>query len=185
MENVSSNKMFNTLAQYEIIGRIPNGTYIVGYVLNNRITGEQTMVQKGVVEQLALNKNIYNANAQIYNNVVNLKGINCKISKLPKYYANGELIKDNEKSNKVSKPFLRIVGRVQSSREICAYIIEYKDKNNKIARIRVDKDKVINYAKNGYIENAKVQFNGGELMLRGVNEDLTTLKKFKDNGGTV
>lgn len=176
----NTNKMYNTSAQYEIIGRIPNGTYIAGYVLYNRINGEITTEQKGVVEQLALNKNIYNANAQIYNNIVNLKGINCKLSQLPKYCADGRLIEDKQKSNKNIKPFLRIVGRVQRSREICAYIVEYRDKANKLARKRIEKDKIIDLARNGYIENAKVQLNGGELMLRGVNVDLTTLKKFKD-----
>lgn len=180
MNYINNNyKSYNTGAQYEIIGRIPNGTYIVGYVLNNRVTGEKSMVQKDIVEQLALNKNIYNASAQLYDNVVNMKGINCKLSQLPKYKVNGEVIKDKD-FNKNFQPFLKIVGKVQRARQICAYIVEFKDKNNRISRKRIDKDEVIKLAQAGYIINAKVQYNSGELMLRGVNEDLTLLKRYKE-----
>lgn len=174
-------KNYNMLAQYEIIGRVPNGTSIVGYVIRNRMNGEVNIIQKGIVEQLALCKNIYNANAQIYNNVVNLKGINCKLSQLPKYSANGTIIDDSETKKYQIEPFLRIVGRVQRARAICGYIIEYVDKDNRITRKRLDKDKVLELARAGYIINAKAQLNNGELMLRGIDEDLGNLKTFKDN----
>lgn len=176
----SIDKNCNILAQYEIIGRVPNGTSIVGYVIKNRTNGEIQILQKGIVEQLALCKNIYNANAQIYNNVVNLKGINCKLSQLPRYTADGSIICDKETKRYSVEPFLRIVGRVQRQRIICGYIIEYKDREDKIIRKRVDKDKTLELARAGYIINAKAQLNNGELMLRGIDEDLGLLKTFKD-----
>lgn len=173
-------KNCNMLAQYEIIGRVPNGTSIVGYVIKNRYNGEICILQKGIVEQLALCKNIYNANAQIYNNVVNLKGINCKLSQLPKYSANGAIIENNNSKKYQIDPFLKIVGRVQKARAISGYIIEYKDKDDKIVRKRVDKDRTLELARAGYIINAKAQLNNGELMLRGIDEDLGNLKTFKE-----
>lgn len=176
----SIDKNCNILAQYEIIGRVPNGTSIVGYVIKNRTNGEIQILQKGIVEQLALCKNIYNANAQIYNNVVNLKGINCKLSQLPRYTADGSIICDKETKRYSVEPFLKIVGRVQRQRIICGYIIEYKDREDKIIRKRVDKDKTLELARAGYIINAKAQLNNGELMLRGIDEDLGLLKTFKD-----
>ena len=174
-------KNCNILAQYEIIGRVPNGTSIAGYVVRNRMTGEVTMLQKGIVEQLALCKNIYNASAQIYNNIVNLKGIGCKLSQLPKYSATGELIDTNNTKKYQVEPFLKIIGRVQKYREICGYILEYRDREDKIIRKKFTKEKVLELARAGYITNAKAQLNNGELMLRGIDEDLGALKTFKEN----
>lgn len=174
-------KNYNILAQYEIIGRVPNGTSIVGYVIRNRMNGEVSILQKGIVEQLALCKNIYNATAQIYNNVVNLKGIGCKLSQMPKYSANGAVIDNIETKKYQIEPFLKIIGRVQRSRVICGYILEYKDKEDNIIRKKFDKDKVLELARAGYIINAKAQLNNGELMLRGIDEDLGMLKTFKEN----
>lgn len=177
---VELDKNCNMLAQYEIIGRVPNGTSIAGYVVKNRMTGEVTMLQKGIVEQLALCKNIYNASAQIYNNVVNLKGLGCKLSQLPKYSANGELITTVNTKKYQVEPFLRIIGRVQKYREICGYIIEYRDSNDNLIRRKFTKEKVLELARKGYIINAKAQLNNGELMLRGIAEDLGALKTFKE-----
>ena len=58
---IGYDRNYNILAQYEIIGRVPRGTSVIGYMLYNRVTGECTIMTKAVVEQLALNKNIYNA----------------------------------------------------------------------------------------------------------------------------
>ena len=180
--NNRQDRAYNYSAKYEVVGRVPDGTSVVAYICLDRENGKHTMLSKGIVEQLALNKNIYNVQAQIYNNIVNLKGINCKLSQLPRYNANGSIIENNTVSNKKDiVPFIRIIGRVQKSKSISGYIVEYKTKDNKTARKKIDKEMMLGLARKGYVINAKAQLNNGVLMLRGLNEDLGMLKTYKEN----
>ena len=75
---------YNVSARYTLVGRIMKSTSVVAYVINDRVNGQIYPLGKGVVEQLALNKQIYNSYAQVYGGVVIMKGIGCKISELPK-----------------------------------------------------------------------------------------------------
>lgn len=172
---------YNILGKYEIIGRVPNGTSIVAYTLMNRLSGKLEIFPKELVEQLALDKQIYNANAQLYNNIVNLRGINCKLSKLPKYNANGTLYEESLTKKKDISPIFRIVGRVQGANTTTkAYILEYRTRSGETTRSKLDRDKVLELARDGYIVNAKAQLNSGRLMLRGIDEDLAALKTFRE-----
>ena len=78
-------KDYNFGAKYSIIGRILNRTTVEYYVLQDRSNNSTLKMKKGVVEQLALSKQIYNCNAQVYKDIVNMKGINFKLSQLPRY----------------------------------------------------------------------------------------------------
>lgn len=173
--NIMTDKKYNISAQYEIIGRVPDGKSVIGYVLLSKIDGTTMICSRGTVEQLALDKKIYNATAQIYNNNVVLKGINCKLNQLPNYSVDGTRITSKEKR---SIPKLRIIGRIQNSRIVSSYIVEY-DSNGETKRRTFTKDEILDLARRGLIINAKAQLNNGELMLRGINEDLGSLKTYK------
>ena len=72
-----------------MIARVMNKTTVVAYVLRDRNNGEYITLDKNTVDNLALNKEIYNCYAQVYQGSCNLKGINCQISKLPKFRPDG------------------------------------------------------------------------------------------------
>lgn len=168
---------YNIGARYNIIGRIPQGTTVIAYVLKDSITGNITSLEKGVVEQLALNKQIYNCTAQIYGNIVNLKGIQCKLSKLPRY--NPDLtpyIKDKQKNRKT--PIIKLVGKVQNGRSISDYVVESLKEPGRL--MKVPRDTIIKLAQEGLIINAKAQMNGQDIMLRGANGfNLSQLQLYK------
>lgn len=167
---------YNIGARYEIIGRVTSGTAVVAYTLRDKISGLICQMEKGIVEQLALNKQIYNCNAQLYGNIVNLKGINCKLSQLPKFDNKGNAIDENKNKRKNTAD-LKLVGKVPCGRLISDYIVisVYEpDKTMKIPR-----ETVIKLAQEGRIINAKSQMNGEEAMLRGTaGVNLAQLKTY-------
>lgn len=171
-------KYYNVGAKYEIIGRITKGTTVSAYILKDKTNNKLFKMDKGIVEQLALQKQIYNCNAQTYKNIVNLKGINCKISQLPKYDENGNRIVDEVKVKKRSIADLQLVGKVPCGRGISDYIVvEISDPSKKM---KLPRDLVIQLAQEGRIINAKSQMNGTEVILRGVaGEKLNNLNVYQ------
>lgn len=160
--------MYNVGAIYEIIGRVVNGTSVPAYMLKDRRNNQARAVEKTIVEQLALNKQIYNCTGQIYNNIVNLKGINCKLSKLPKYDIHGKLIPECENITQTKKVGdLQLIGKIQDGRVIKAYVVCAVSDESK--RKIISRDKVLSLAQSGRIINAKSQRNGNEIVLRGNN----------------
>lgn len=156
---------YNVGAKYEIIGRIQHGTSVMAYMVKDRVESSTSIIEKGIVEQLALNKQIYNCNAQLYGNIVNMKGVNCKLNQLPKYTESGDLVPEEEKPKKKAPADLKLIGKVQTGRTITDYIVvALKDTSKKM---KVPKETVLQLAQEGRILNAKVQMNNGEMMLRG------------------
>lgn len=156
---------YNVGAKYEIIGRIQHGTSVMAYMVKDRVENSTSIIEKGIVEQLALNKQIYNCNAQLYGDIVNMKGVNCKLNKLPKYTESGDLVPEAEKPKKKAPADLKLIGKVQSGRTVTDYIVvALKDTSKKM---KVPKETVLQLAQDGRILNAKVQMNNGEMMLRG------------------
>lgn len=167
---------YNIGAQYEIIGRITEKTTVTHYALRDRNTGQFITLQKGIVEQLALNRQIYNCNAQIYENLVNLRGIGCKLNQLPKYDLQGNLVVDKPKQKRKVQADLEIIGKKQKGRNINTYIVRSLYNNN-IAE--VPRSTVIKLAQLNRIHNVKVQQNEGIPMLRGINGfNLSNLKNY-------
>lgn len=156
---------YNVGAKYEIVGRIQHGTSVMAYMVKDRVENSTSIIEKGIVEQLALNKQIYNCNAQLYGNIVNMKGVNCKLNQLPKYTETGDLVPEEEKPKKKAPADLKLIGKVQTGRTITDYVVvALKDTSKKM---KVPKETVLQLAQEGRILNAKVQMNNGELMLRG------------------
>lgn len=156
---------YNVGAKYEIVGRIQHGTSVMAYMVKDRVENSTSIIEKGIVEQLALNKQIYNCNAQLYGNIVNMKGVNCKLNQLPKYTETGDLVPEEEKPKKKAPADLKLIGKAQTGRTITDYVVvALKDTSKKM---KVPKETVLQLAQEGRILNAKVQMNNGELMLRG------------------
>ena len=163
------NDCYNIGAKYEIVGRVSHGTTVVAYMVKDRTAGTTSKIEKGIVEQLALNKQIYNCHAQLYNDRVNMKGINCKISKLPKYDDNGSLVVLEEPLKRKVIADLKLIGKVQSGRVISDYVVVSLLSPDK--KMKVPKETVLQLALEGRVTNAKVQMNNGEMILRGSTEE--------------
>lgn len=171
-------KYFNIGAKYEIVGRVTKGTSVSDYIVKDKTNGKVIKLEKGIVEQLALQKQIYNCKAQTYNNLVNLKGINCKISQLPKYDEKGNKIVEVAKNKKKSIADLQLIGRVQCGRGISDYIVIPINEPSK--KMKLPRDLVIQLAQEGRLINAKSQMNGTEIILRGVaGERLSNLSTYQ------
>jgi hypothetical protein len=158
-------KYFNVGARYELVGRITNGTAVSAYMVKDKTNNKEFKLEKGTVEQLALQKQIYNCNAQTYNNLVNLKGIKCKISQLPKYTEDGNKVDDTVRNKKQSIADLKLIGKVLCGRGVSDYIVIPVDEPSK--KMKLPRDLVIQLAQEGRLINAKSQMNGTEVILRG------------------
>lgn len=172
------NNCYNIGARYAIAGRILKGTTVIAYVMHDKILGQYSPLEKSLVEQLALNKQIYNCSAQIYGDIVNLKGINCKLSQLPKYNPDGTLVDDSDKIKKKVVPDLKLVGKVHTGRTVTSYIMIALNEPDKL--MKIPKDAVIKLAQEGRIINAKSQMNGKDALIRAANGyTLSGLKTYK------
>lgn len=159
--------MYNVSAVYEVVGRILDGTYVTAYMIRDRRNNETNILSKQVVEQLALNKQIYNCSAQIYKNIVNMKGINCKLSALPKFDTQGNRIIDETPVKHKTVADLRLIGKIQKGRTIQSYVVASVHDNTRQAVL--PRDTVLQLARSGRIINAKSQMNGDTVVLRGDN----------------
>lgn len=75
----------NYRAPYEVLGRIMDGVNVIGYVIIDRRTRQCKSIRKDTFDELALNNQIYNCSANIYNGNVNLRGIGIKLKELPSF----------------------------------------------------------------------------------------------------
>lgn len=158
---------YNIGAKYEIIGRVQHGTQVVAYKIKDRTDESESLINKAIVEELALNKQIYNCKAQVYNNIVNLKGISCKLNQLPRYNEDGTPIEEDNTVKKKVEADLTLIGKVQSGRIVSDYVLAPISDFSK--KMKVPKDLVLQLAQDGRIINAKVQMNNGKPILRGTN----------------
>lgn len=171
---------YNIGARYEVIGRITEKTSVIAYMIKDKHSSDKPYpMEKYMVEQLALNKQIYNCSAQLYNNIVNLKGINCKLSQLPRYDRLGNRIVDDSKNKKKVIADLELVGKIQKGRAISDYVLVSLANPEK--RFKLPREMVIKLAKEGRIVNAKSQKNGNDIMLRAAEGfNLSQLKTYLD-----
>lgn len=170
-------KDYNFGAKYSIIGRILNRTTVEYYVLQDRSNNSTLKMKKGVVEQLALSKQIYNCSAQVYKDIVNMKGINCKLSQLPRYSLEGEHKEYAPVYDEIAgKNGITLVGKVQHGRYVTDYVVICEDQPDKL--MKITRDIIIKLAKDGRVTNAKVQMNGPQILLRGTKENLSRLRNY-------
>ena len=172
--------MYNVGARYAIIGRVTEGTTVISYMVEDSQTGTKYPMDKQIVEQLALNKQIYNCYAQVYNKIVNLKGINCKLNQMPKYDRDGKRVVEDVKVKRQAKADFEIVGKIPNGRTVVAYVL--KPLNNPNAQlVKLSRAEVIELAHAGRISNAKCQFSGGTILLRGIHgKSLNDIKVYNE-----
>ena len=159
--------MSNTVARLVVIGRITRGAYVLGYVCEDTQTKQRSLFNKQVFENLVLNKQVINCTGQVYNGLVNLKGIGCKLNQLPRYTEDGTkvIVKDEQKS-KVA-PDLIIVGKLQKGKSVLYYVVSKV--NNREQSVKLTRTKIMELARAGRIINAKCQMNGDSEVLRAAN----------------
>lgn len=181
----------NTSAYLNIVGRCTSGVKVDGYVVKSIIDGTTKILSKEYVEQLALSKQINNCTAQIYDGKVYMKGVNCKLSELPTYTLDGQPYIKSKKNNirtqqtnnstdiKWNTMRIRIVGRIVSGKSVIGYNVEIRTPQG-ITYERIEKGELLKLARDGHIDNARVQkFNNG-LVLRGYECDLAKLPVIKE-----
>lgn len=170
--------MANTYYKYEVIGRCTNGVNVHGYILLDIQTGTKRMFSRQEVEELALSKTIKNISAQFYGGRVIMKGIGCKLSSLPNYDTNCNIL-GNDENKQSNAEEIRICARVSSGKSTVGYVIGLFRNNKLIGYKELDRYSTIMLARDGKISNARVQMSVGKPVLRGVNCELTQLKTVK------
>lgn len=170
---------YNFGARYEILGRVTEGTTVCGYVIKDRSNGNVEFMDKGKVESLALKKNVYNCTAQVYRDIINLKGINCKLNQLPKFDVNGNRINKVVPTSKKVVADLKIIGKITNGRYISDYVVISKDNPSK--KMKLPREIVLKLAEEGRIMNAKSQVCGNTIVLRGdMGQNLSELKVYEN-----
>ena len=149
---------------FEIIGRVQNGTKVTHYVLRDNKSGLVEVLDKESVEQLAVDKGIINCKAQNYKDKITLKGIGCKLSQLPRYDEHGHIIIERKTYNEKTIADFKLIGKIFNGRAISEYVLAPL---NGQEIMRVTKDLVLELAESGRIQNVYTQTNKGEKMLRG------------------
>lgn len=163
-------------ARYIVIGRYTEGVSILGYMVQDLATGEKAVLNRKNVEMLALNKNIENVTAQVYNGKVIMKGSNCKLSELPKYDKHGNLITATQKQPTVTEEII-ITDRIGDGKTITGYVVALINNGVKCSEARLSREKVMELARDGKIANARVQMSNGKPVLRGVKCELAKLNR--------
>ena len=88
---------FNFDANFMVVGRIKEGTKVLGYLIIDRERGKR-IIKKDVFEQMALSKQIRNCTGHVYKDEngkckVVLRGINMKLTELPAYNKEGQKLR--------------------------------------------------------------------------------------------
>ena len=152
---------------YSVIGRHKSGANVVGYVLRDESTGVMSLKDRDTTYKLALDKQIINAKAQVYKGTVVMKGTIDRLSDLPLYDEAMQPILEF-----TGKPEVRcnkITGKVLQGKSIVKYRVTYMVNDIPIESGLLDKDVVIELARNGMIDNARVQKSNGVDILRGTS----------------
>ncbi|MBR1453578.1 MAG: hypothetical protein IJ593_02920 [Lachnospiraceae bacterium] len=163
----------NKNAIYEIIGRQTDGVKVSGYVLHNCMTGVNEIVTRDECYSMAMNKQIKNITVQIYDGKVTMKGVNYKVSELPRYDMNGNRIVIEEAPKVVNKIF--VTGKIYNGKHIDKYRVTLFTNGKPVDNRIITKDELYELAAKGKIANARCQKLNNEYILRGINYNLSKL----------
>lgn len=158
--------MYNIGADYAIVGRVTTGTSVEGYIIIERNESIKKFISKREFEILALSKKVYNCSAQLYNNEVNLKGINCKISKLPRYTRDCVEIKEHKEKPRTNIITIKLLCKVREGREVIGYIVSEILPDGKVIKHYRDRNYIIKAAAASRVYMVKCQSNAGRTILR-------------------
>lgn len=160
------------MGEYTLVGRQTSGTNVIGYIVMENRSGCVMPMRKEIVYKLALNKQISDVVAQNYKGKITMKGVKYKISELPVYDSNGNIIQDSEPQENKK---IYIVYKVVNGKNTLAYGIEIRVGNRTVNSAVLSRDTIIKLAKQGAIENARYQSSNGKDILRGVRCNIAEL----------
>lgn len=164
--------------QYQIVGRYMDGSEVTGYHLQSIDTGKSGRYTKDQVCFLVGRGQITNCTAQLYKDIVLLRGNGMSLEDLPIIREDGEL-RNSDSLGNIRKGTLatdavemfNIVGAIKSGRNTVGYVLQ----NAGCGIKKVKRDQVIRLAQQGKIGNARVQNYNGTVILRGIGCSLDEL----------
>lgn len=160
--------------ELRIIGRQTNGTHVLGYILQERISGVIKPASKETTYKLALEKHIENVVAQVYNGKISMKGVNFKVSSLPNYDQNGNLIRNNSENTEQTRK-LYLTGRKVDGNTTLGYNVALVVNGKIVRETYLSRQEVMECAQSGMIANARHQKSNGKDILRGVDCNINKL----------
>ena len=167
--------------QYQIVARQMAGKEVTGYYLQSMETGKQGFYTKEQIAYLVGRDQITNCTGQIYQDKLLLRGTTVSLDDLPIVNANNELrnadglgrIKRGTSAEEAINQ-LNIVGLVTKGRNTLGYILQ----NSAKATQAVKRETVLIMARDGKIGNARTQMYKGQMILKGINVDISALPKY-------
>lgn len=156
-----------------VVGRCMDGVRVIGYIAVDNSTRARLYFNKEQFQGLVINKQVTNCTGQVYGNKIIIKGVNCQLTKLPKFDVNGNQIK-SENANEKETNKMVIIGKITDSKEVVGYRLKYLS-NGQLKYKDVPRKIVLELARDKKIKNARVQMFNNRLLLRGVDCDLSKL----------
>lgn len=164
--------------KYMVIGRYVSGVSVLGYVLRRNSDGDVSLYSRGEVEIMASKKQIGNITTQKYKGKIIMKGTDCKLTDLPNYDINCNIISDSIKSGSKHEA-IYITARILDGKTTTGYMVSLICNGVSVGNKTVSREKVIELAKMGHIANARVQMSGKSAVLRGHNCELAKLPIYR------
>lgn len=174
------------IGKYRVVGRYMSGVRVLGYYLTDVNLGTGFNATKEEVEQMALNKQLVNCTAQHYQDKILLKGVGMQLNKLPVVdVSKTQTIGAGTPEGEPLKASYTILARLIHQKHVVGYVvIDERGKQHRISR-----EKTMQLALDGLVNNARVQKYREQLVLRGVNCELSSLPGFRmsmvPNNGAV
>lgn len=166
--------------QYQIVARSMNGKEVLGYYLQSFESGKQGFYTKEQVYFLVGRGQITNCDGQLYQDKVLLRGVGISLEDLP--IVNNDGIKNSDGLGRIRRGTsvedainqVNIVGLIANGRNTIGYIVQ----NAGGGKANVPRNQLLQLARDGKVGNARVQTYRNQLILKGVNCDLTALPKY-------
>ena len=166
--------------QYQIVGRYMDGKEVTAYHLQSLENGKSGRYTKDQIYFLVGRDQITNCEGQLYQDKVILRGKGMSLEDLPIQQENGAITR-TDNVGKVRRGATTadvmtqviIVGSLVRGRNVAGYVVQ----NAGGGRTSVNRDELLQLARDGRIGNARVQNYQGRLILKGVGVDLSQLPK--------
>ncbi len=166
--------------QYQIVARAMSGKEVTGYYLQSFESGKQGFYTKEQVAYLVGRDSITNCKGQLYQDKVLLRGVGISLEDLP--IVNDDGIKNSDNLGRIRRGTtaadavnqVNIIGLIVNGRNTLGYIVQ----NAGGGTANVERNKLLSIAREGKVGNARVQLYRGQMILKGVNCDISALPKY-------
>ena len=160
---------------YQIVGRQMAGKEATGYYIQSSEDGREKLLTREQIIYLVGRGQITNCTGQIYQDKVLLRGEGISLESLPVIGDNGEMRNLSRvpkgKTAQDLVNMIQITARIRDGRRAIGYMV----KNYGGQEAKWSRNKVLEFAQNNKIVNAKAQTHNGKIILKGHNCDLTAL----------